>query len=528
MTYPHSASAETAFIDDVLSGPPIPELLSTAARKRGRDPYIRMGDDEIDIGELATAVERTQRQLLATGLGPGDRVAVMLPNHIGHAILVLALLCLRIVWIPINPRLRGQPLAHQLRSSNPTLVVVDEAFRDQVTTVDADVAAPVATWNGSSSAGFHTPSATRTATGMDLAADDVVSVMYTSGTTGPAKGVQVTDRMLRAAALGAVLTCTPRDGDVLLLWEPLCHVGGAQVLLLPLLRRVSLAMVERFSASRFWSQAAALGATHIHHLGGILPMLLSRPPHDAEHRHRVRVSWGGGMTAHTWRAAEARFGVTVRECYGMTEASSISTYNDLGAAHGIGRAVPYFDVRVHDDAGNEVPDGITGEIVLRQRVQGLITPGYLDDPEATRTAWRDGWWRTGDAGRVLDGSLHYAGRLRDSVRHRGENVSAWEVESVINTHPDVAESALVGVPASGGEQDLLLFVVPAVGRTVDPARLMSWCADRLASYQVPRFMTTVDSFPKTASQRVAKTQLPRDLNHCYDRWRSAHSRPAEP
>lgn len=500
---------------DLRSGITIPELLTAAARDRGAEPYIRMGDDELTLAALHDAVREMQRRLLALRLRPGDRVAVMLPNHIDHAVLVLALVCLRVTWVPINPRLRGQPLAHQLRSSDPAMIVIDQGFREQLDTVDDPLSKRAIDWDSSPLSRPHTTS-WHEPTGSDATPDDVVSVMYTSGTTGPAKGVQVTDRMLRAAAVGAAITSTPRDGDVYFVWEPLCHVGGAQVLLLPLLQRVSLAMVERFSASRFWGQATALGATHIHHLGGILPMLLSGPPNETERRHRVRISWGGGMNAQSWRAAEERFGIQIRECYGMTEASSISTCNDSGPDHGIGRALPYFDVRVQDASGNEVPEGTTGEIVLSPRQRGLITPGYLDDPAATEAVWRDGWWHTGDAGRVSDGSLHYAGRLGDSLRHGGENVSAWEVESVVNTHPGVAESALVGVPASEGEQDLLLLVLPSSGQLVDAANLVSWCRERLAAYQVPRYVATVEAFPKTASERIIKSQLPRDLGHCYD------------
>lgn len=499
--------------EDPRSDITIPELLTAAARDRGADRYIAMGDDVLTLTQLCDAVHDMRRRLLAAGLRPGDRVAVMLPNHIDHAVLVLALLCLRVVWVPVNPRLRGQPLAHQLRSSDPAMILIDQCFGEQLDAVDDSLAERVTDWGSAFLTQSH--ATTEYDPGGEAAADDLVSVMYTSGTTGPAKGVQVTDRMLRAAAVGAALTSTPRDGDVYFVWEPLCHVGGAQVLLLPLLRPLSLAMVERFSASRFWDQATELGATHIHHLGGILPMLLSKPARVVERRHRVRISWGGGMTAQSWRAAEDRFGIEVRECYGMTEASSISTCNTSGPDDGIGRALPYFDVRVRDESGAEAPEGTRGEIVLRPHERGLVTPGYLDDPDATAAAWRDGWWHTGDAGRVHDGSLHYAGRLGDSLRHGGENVSAWEVESVVNTHPDVAESALVGVPAAEGEQDLLLFVLPANGQ-LDAANLVPWCRERLARYQVPRYVATVDEFPKTASERVIKSQLPRDLARCYD------------
>jgi carnitine-CoA ligase len=236
----------------------------------------------------------------------------------------------------------------------------------------------------------------------------------------------------------------------------------------------------------------------------------------------VRVSWGGGMTADVWRAVEARFGFTVRECYGMTEASSIATLNARGADHGIGRAMPYFDVEVRD-GDVVVPDGDTGEIVLRPRVPGLVTPGYLGNPEATAAAWRDGWWHTGDTGRVVDGDLHYVGRRSDSVRHRGENVSAWEVESTVNGHPAVAESALVGVPAADGEQDLFLFVSLNDASGFDPAELIRWCRERLAAYQVPRYVATVQRFTKTASQRIVKGALVPRTDRCYDVDRPAHN-----
>lgn len=493
----------------VLDGPSLPELLATAVAERGAEPYLDAGGTRLTFAEFAGRVADARARLAAMGVRAGDRVAVMLPNHVGHVVLVHALLALRAVWVPVNPRLRGTPLAHLLGDSEPALLVADPAYRPAVDALDL----------GGLRVVERLGEDTGTVPGVKYGADDVVAVMYTSGTTGPAKGVQVTDRMLRAAALGAAVVGDVGAGDVLFVWEPLCHVGGAQVLFVPFVRRASLALAERFSASAFWTQVRAAGATHVHHLGGIVSMLLSRPPSDAERAHRVRVCWGGGMTPGAWRAAEPRFGFGVRECYGMTEASSISTVNTTGAGDGIGRPVPWFGVEVHDDAGHRVPDGADGEIVLRPLVDGLLTPGYFRDDAATARSRRGPWWRTGDRGRVVDGALHFVGRLTDSVRHRGENVSAWEVETVVNAHPAVAESAVVGVPAAEGDEDVKVFVTLADAGAFDPAELVTWCRERLASYQVPRYVAVVGAFPKTPSLRVRKADLPRTTADCHDTWR---------
>ena len=350
------------------------------------------------------------------------------------------------------------------------------------------------------------------------APDDSFAIMYTSGTTGPPKGAIVSHRMLRLAGESVTRVSAARDGDVFYMWEPLYHIGGAQLLVLPLLRRALLAMVPRFSASRFWAEVRENAATHIHFLGGILQILLKQPPDPLDREHGVRIAWGGGCPTHVWRPFEQRFGVQIRECYGMTEASSITTCNDSGVVGAVGRPVPWFSVALLDPEGHAVPQGERGEIVVRTTIEGALFPGYFRNPEATARALRDGALYTGDVGSFdADGNLIFHGRLSDSVRCRGENVSAWEVEHVVAGHPDVEDSAMIGVAAEVGEQDIKLFVQPKQGHTIDPAGLSAWLSQRLAAYQNPRYIAVVAAFERTPSLRIMKHKLPRATDACWDR-----------
>ncbi|MEU6715833.1 AMP-binding protein [Nonomuraea sp. NPDC046802] len=500
---------------EIIAGAVIPGLLARAAEDRPGSPYCEFGGSVTTVGELAAHVEAAAARLAALGVRPGDRVAVLLPNHPDHIVVILALIVLRATWLPVNPRLRGAALGHVLSDGDPSLILVDSSHAGLV----GEPGPPVIvrdrsgeradlSWLGEAHGAFAVRRGDP---------EDVVALIYTSGTTGPAKGVQVTDRMLRTAALGVLFTTDPREGEVYFLWEPLCHVGGAQMVFVPLLRLVRLAMVERFSASRFWDQVRSSGATHVHQLGGILQVLLNRPPSEAEYSHRLRMAWGGGVTTRTWQEAERRFGLRVAECYGQTEASSFLTVNTEGPQAGVGRVLPYLRAAVQDERGAEVPAGESGEIVVRAEGLPVVTPGYFRDEDRTDAARRGGWWRTGDLGRFDEhGNLHFIGRADDSVRRRGENVSAWEVETVINTHPAVAESAMIGVPAEIGEQDIKVFILPATGARVDAAELLHWCAERLADFQMPRYIAVVDDFPRTPSERVIKSRLPRSVEDCFD------------
>ncbi|MFC5835894.1 class I adenylate-forming enzyme family protein [Nonomuraea insulae] len=501
---------------EIIADAAIPGLLARSAGERPDSPYCVFGGSVTTVGDLAARVREAAERLAARGVRRGDRVAVLLPNHPDHIAVILALIVLRATWLPVNPRLRGAALAHLLSDGEPALILVDAAYAGLV----GEPGPPLLvrdrsglSWLGERGG----PLPERPA-----GPEDVVALIYTSGTTGPAKGVRVTDRMLRTSALGVLFTTAPRESDVYFLWEPLCHIGGAQMLLVPLLRPVSLAMVERFSVSRFWDDVRSSGATHVHQLGGILQLLLGRPPSEAEFSHRLRMAWGGGVTTATWLEAERRFGLRVAECYGQTEASSFLSVNTEGPHAGVGRVLPYLRAAVQDEDGAEAPAGEIGEIVVRTAGLPVVTPGYFRDDERTAAARRDGWWRTGDLGRFDEhGNLHFIGRAVDSVRRRGENVSAWEVETVFNTHPAVAESAMIGVPAEIGEQDIKVFIRPVREARLDAAELLHWCAERLADFQVPRYIAFVEEFPRTPSERVIKSRLPRSVVDCFDAERTS-------
>jgi crotonobetaine/carnitine-CoA ligase len=341
--------------------------------------------------------------------------------------------------------------------------------------------------------------------------------MYTSGTTGRPKGVLLSHRMLQLCGEAAALASGAGEGDVLYLWEPMFHIGGAQMLVLPLIRNVTLAIAERFSVSRFWADASATGATHIHYLGGILQMLLKQPPLPADRSHRVRIAWGGGCPRQVWRPFEARFGVEIRECYGMTECSSITTLNLSGTIGSVGRSVPWLDVAIVGPTGAPVAVGEQGEIVVRERLPGALTRGYYKDPDATSKSLRDGAFCTGDVGSWdALGNMYFHGRLSDSVRVRGENVAAAEVEEVVRTHPAIEDCAMIGVAAEIGEAEIKLFVALKRDAHLAAHELSEWLALRLARFQRPRYIAIVDQFERTASQRIVKHTLSRRTDDAWD------------
>ena len=497
------------------------ELFVRLAETEGQRPFARFAGQTLTFADLHLRSDALAHCLRQLGVARGDRVAVMLPNSPDALALLFALAKAGAVWVPLNVQLRETGLRYILEHAQPRLVVA------------AAELAPLIQGCGADPSGFllvtDAPGGEFSLCGLaasprgrfleplpDAAAPFAIS--YTSGTTGPPKGVQMSHHMLRLAGEGALLVSDARDGDVFYMWEPLYHIGGSQLMVVPLLRRVVLHMAPRFSASRFWTELRDARATHMHFLGGILQILLKQPPSPLDRAHGARIAWGGGCPPDIWREVEHRFGVQVRECYGMTEASSFTTFNDRGVVGSVGRPVPWFSVALLDQDGVPVPAGARGEIAVRSADPLALTSGYFRNPEATTRALRDGALHTGDQGSWdADGNLYFHGRLTDSVRVRGENVSAWEVEHVAAQHPAVEECAMIGVATDVGEQDIKLFVQPKPGMASDPAALSAWLQARLAPFQVPRYVALVNGFEKTPSQRIMKHRLSPRRDDCWDR-----------
>jgi crotonobetaine/carnitine-CoA ligase len=497
------------------------EPLLAAARDRPDRVFARFGGVALTFGDLDRRTAALAAGLAARGLRPGDRVAGMLRNSADAVVTILALARTGLVWVPVNAQAKGPGLRHILDHSDPALVIAEP---DLAPGIAASGAAPRPLLPRGPALSALIDGAEAEAPPLP-APETLCALMYTSGTTGPAKGVRVTHRMMRVAAEGVARVTDARPGDVMFLWEPLYHIGGAQMLGLPGLVDVELAIAPGFSARRFWPQVAASGATHLHYLGGILQILLKQPPCPEERENRVRAFWGGGCPAEVFEAARDRWGHAIRECYGMTEMSSITTVSDGGAGGVVGEALPWFRVMIRDAEGRPLPPGTRGEIVVETADPGAFFDGYHRNPEATARTLREGRLHTGDMGSMdAEGTLRFHGRQADALRIRGENVSAWEIEHVVTSHPDVEDCAVTGTAAEVGEQEAILHVQPRNGATLDPAALSAWLAPRLARYQLPRYIRVVEGFARTPSQRIMKHALPQDPEGAWDRLAQEETR----
>jgi crotonobetaine/carnitine-CoA ligase len=338
---------------------------------------------------------------------------------------------------------------------------------------------------------------------------DIALLLFTSGTTGPAKAVCCPQAQMfwwgrnTAALLGV------GEGDVLCTALPLFHTNALNTFWQALLHGATQVLLPRFSASGFWAALRENDATVTYLLGAMVPILLAQPPSPAERAHAVRIALGPGVPAPLHGEFAARTGVRLLDGYGSTETNFvIGSTLDRQRPGRMGPLAPGFAARVADEDDAELPDGTPGELLLRADAPFAFATGYWGMPDRTVQAWRNLWFHTGDrVVRDADGYFRFIDRMNERIRRRGENISSWEVEQALLAHEGVAAAAVFPVQSTLAEDEVMAAVVRAPGSTLSAAELAAFAAPSLPHFALPRYIEFLDALPLTANGKVEKFRL---------------------
>jgi crotonobetaine/carnitine-CoA ligase len=337
-------------------------------------------------------------------------------------------------------------------------------------------------------------------------------IMYTSGTTGPSKGVVSPHSQGHAVGRQMASRSGYRPDDVLYTCLPVFH-GNAlwYTIYAALWADACVALSRGFSARRFWDEIRASGATVFNALGAMANIIWQLPESPRDRDHRVRIAMMVPTSRDLAERFDRRYGIRTTSVFAMTENCAVTVFgpdDPVAKADSAGRVREDMEVQIVDDDRRPLPVGELGEICIRPRERGSIMLGYYEMPAATVAATTDLWFHTGDRGRLdADGYLYFADRKKEAIRRRGENISAFEVETVLCRHPSVAEAAAVPVPSELGEDDVMAYVVAAPDAEIDQAELIRFCAEHMAYYMVPRYLDVIDALPKTPSEKIEKYKL---------------------
>lgn len=498
---------------------PVREL-ALAASETPHLPLVSIEGAQATYGEAWDAVRETAAGLARAGVLPGDRVILLTPNRLEAIWAWFGVQARGAIDAPISAEASGAFLQYLAEDLSPKAVIGTWSLLArlaQVVSTPPELAVLIGEPEGDESpfgpGVRHLSFAELRALGANSAqelvlpdADTVGTIMYSSGTTGPSKGVMLSQGYYAALPPAYFELFGLQPGATSYCVQPLCHVDGRSAVVTALFLRGELFLGTRFSASRFWAEVESYDVDFFFYVGTMIHLIHKQPARPLSPSARPRIGIGSATPASVQRDFEKRFGCTLIEGYGMTEFGLLLAQRAGATEPGtLGTPPPWVEVRVADSADRPVPAGTPGQLLARPQKAHLMMAGYWNRPDATVEAWRGLWFHTGDlVVRRSDGRFEYVGRLKDSIRRRGENVSAWEVEQAAVRHERVLEAAAIGVPSDVGDEDVALLVVPAGRGEPDPAELRSFLARDLPRYALPRYVEIVASLPKTPSERIAK------------------------
>jgi crotonobetaine/carnitine-CoA ligase len=510
------------------------DIIADKAQKKPHHVVFQFRDFPITFGELNERINRVANGFLEMGVKKGDKVAIMLPNCPEFLYTWFGLNKIGAVEVPINVALKGAGLIHQIVQSDSVAIVADTQFLDRLNDVSDSLTtvnnaifygdeANIPQWKDCKSSTFsslmdHSSQAPQA----DVKFSDMASILYTSGTTGVSKGVMISHNYWYEIWSRSIQYSRYTEDDVLYTGLPFFHGNAQGITIGPaILAEAKAVIVERFSASALWEDCRRWGCTEANYIGGIIPILMKATPSDLDGDNPLRLMVGAAAPVDIWHDFESRFNTKLLEVYGMTECyCCLANPIDEVRPGSCGKAITGWNVKIVDDNDNEVAPGELGEFIAQPQNMWVGTEGYYKKPAETLELFKNFWMHTGDLGRMdKDGYFYFVDRKKQALRRRGENISSFEVEAVINSHPSVLESCVVGVPSDIGEEEVKAAVVLLEGKTVTEKELIEWCEPRLAYFAIPRYIAFRAALPKTPSERVEKYKIKVEgvTDDCWDR-----------
>lgn len=508
------------------------KALERWARAAPDRPFLQLtGEPPLSYGEVDRRVNRLAHGLRALGVSRGDRVLIMLPNSIEFMLVWWAANRIGAIEVSVNPAYKGYFLEHVLNNSGGKVMLVAgellerlAAAEDALGSLETLVVRAEAGAKRQESPRFkrlrmrafeELETAREDPPGVALSHRDLNAIMYTSGTTGPAKGVTMPNAHLHLFAESVVSLTRLSAADAYFVATPLYHGNAPMMQVYPSLLVGGRAVIcPRFSASEWVSQIRQAGATATNLLGVMMDFVFRQPARPDDRDHRLRVVLGQPAPAALFEPFRTRFGIPrILEYYGMTEIGIVTMmpWDDVRPGS-CGKAVSeWFDLRIADsETDEELPPGEVGELLVRPKASWAFNQGYWSMPEQSLEALRNVWYHTGDAlKRDADDYYYFVDRMGDVIRRRAVNISSYDVETVIADHPAIAECAALAVPSEfvGGEDEVKVALVLQRGADFVPDEFLAWCEERMPHFAVPRYVEVIADLPKTPSNKIQKYLL---------------------
>lgn len=513
-------SVSLAARDIPLESQTLPAILKHQAQRHQKS-FIEGAGATLSYRAAWSVAAEVAGKLYSTGIRKGHRIVVFLPNCMELLELFLGSGYLGAVLVPINTACRSAQLKHQINLSEPSAIITTSELIGLIISSDADLQDVKAIWlidtdfDEKLRTGFGDIPLEQWERGdvalpeQDVKPHDPLAILYTSGTTGPSKGVVCPHAqffwwgILTAEALGM------RSDDRTYTILPMFHTNALNCLWQVLLTGATYCFGKRFSASSFLKELIATEATVTYMLGSIVYMMMKQPVSEMDQAHNVRVALSPATFAELTGEFFARFNICLLEGYGSTETNLVFS-NRLGSYEpgSMGRLVPEFEAIIADEFDRPVSGDETGELLIRNNEPFSMASGYFRNPEATVSAWKNLWFHTGDrVRRDSNGVFYFVDRIKDSIRRRGENISSWEVEQALISHPGVKNAAVVGVPSELGEEEVMAFLIRKDSVRIELDEIVKHLESQIAYFAIPRYVEFLDTFPMTENGKVQKYVL---------------------